>query len=631
MVNSYFASVGYTLTALIFTFTTLIMFITKRKKNNEESKIFFLLLILLTILIILEFLTTYSMSKIDNLRVLNTILSKIYLFLVYLWDGSFLLYFITLISNNDMKYKDKNKKKFFIIYIGCMIIISLLMAGMFKLEYSNGMNNSPYVIGGHGYSILNGITIIGGFLVIIVLSSYRKIIKNVWMMPIYLIIIEFIFVTLAQTFFNYQINDTVLFFSIVLETLYFTIESQDNKLLEDYKKSKKAAEIANRAKTDFLINMSHEIRTPMNTILGFSESLLKDPVLTEERTKNDIKSISSASNSLMDLINNILDISKLEAREEVLNENEYNLENLIFEINSIIPAKIDKEELKFTIEINENIPKSYYGDGYKLIKILCYILKNAIDYTNYGEVKLNVDGSSSDNQTFDFIFTISNSGHAMTQDSFDMDFEDYVKIENASQNNVKTINLGLIIAKQLCSILGGKIEFINERGHGTRYFVKIKQKIINLEKIGNIFESSDGHASSSRDMFDCTGKNALIVDDSEINLKLSSRYLEQFNFNVTTVNNGKDCVEYVKNNQYDIVFIDHMMPDMDGIQTLKALETVGKKLPLIIALTANGYKGLKERFIKEGFTDYIQKPINFRELNKLINRLFNNGEGGDSK
>ncbi len=634
MISSYFASVGFTICAAIFTISILVMFIIKNKKNSSETKVFFSLTVTTLILIILEFLSCYTISKMNELSTLNTIICRLYLFVFALWDVQYLIYLLMLFLNNTPNInKEKGKKIVKIVFV-IIFITAIIVAFIPGIEYYNGSSNTIYAIGGNAFMILSFITMIGGYSTLIAFSSYRKVIKNVWLFPLYVIMIVFITATIVQIIFNYQINDVCIFCTYVLTILYFTIESQDTKLLDQYKESKKEAEIANKAKTEFLINMSHEIRTPMNTILGFTESLLKDSVLTEENVKKDLKSITSASYTLIDLINNILDISKLESGEDVLREANYNLESLLFEINSIIPAKIDKEELKFTIEINEKIPKEYYGDAYKLIKILTYVLRNAIDYTNYGEIKLNVNGTQVDKENFEFCFLISNTGHAMTQESFDMSFSDYIKLENASQkNNVKTINLGLIIAKQLCRLMGGSIDFVNERGHGTRYFIKIKQKVINFEEIGNIFASNAGHISSSKNILNCSGKKVLIVDDSDINLKLAARYMSQFNFIVTTATSGKDCVEYVKNNDYDIIFIDHMMPEMDGVQTVKAVEATGKKLPPIIALTANGYNGIRERFINEGFTDYLQKPFNFRDLNKLIIRLFGSDEnkGGDVK
>ena len=195
-------------------------------------------------------------------------------------------------------------------------------------------------------------------------------------------------------------------------------------------------------------------------------------------------------------------------------------------------------------------------------------------------------------------------------------------------------NLGSVTYRKAEEIRGFEFGFKKKAEGKIKYFgFSFHDTPELLEEIGNIFASNAGHISSSKNILNCSGKKVLIVDDSDINLKLAARYMSQFNFIVTTATSGKDCVEYVKNNDYDIIFIDHMMPEMDGVQTVKAVEATGKKLPPIIALTANGYNGIRERFINEGFTDYLQKPFNFRDLNKLIIRLFGSDEnkGGDVK
>lgn len=622
MVSSFFSSVGLSIGISVFVFTVAAMYYLKNKNNKTKvsNKAFVFLIGITMWLGLTEILVTLSLSRTTEPTFINNYACRQFTALGWLWNIAFMTYmFITMKRTSDEKFK-LNKVHWILIAISS--IVGVIIAFLLPVQYTQGINGEPYVIIGPLLYFTIITNTLSNLFALTAFAVYRDRIKNIFLTPIIFIIIANIVMTLGALATNTFVNDKIAFYAITVVLLYLTIESQDNKLIAEYNKSKEEAIIANKAKNEFLINMSHEIRTPMNTILGFGQSLLADQTLTEEVARRDIKNISEASETLMDLINNILDISKLESGEVTLNEADYLLESLIFELNSLIPSKINKEELRFTIDINNEIPKEYHGDAYKIFKVASYILLNAIEYTNYGEVKLTIDGKVLENNEFELLLLVSNTGHAMTDEIFKRGFEDFVKIENASQNNVDTIKLGLIIAKQLIAMLGGTIEFVNRKGEGTKYYVRIRQKIVNAEKIGNVFESRDGHVSSSRDLRNCSGLKVLIVDDSDINLKLASRYLQQFNFTVSTALSGKECLELSKTNDYDIMFIDHMMPDMDGVETVKALIASGRKVPPIVALTANSYEGIREEFKQKGFTDYLQKPINFKELTKIINNIF---------
>jgi len=388
-----------------------------------------------------------------------------------------------------------------------------------------------------------------------------------------------------------------------------------------------------KSKDDFLSKVSHEIRTPMNAILGITEIQLQNETVPQKKEALGI--IHNSGKSLLHIVNDLLDLSKIEAKKMELVPIKYDVASLINDTVQLYASRIEKKLIKFNLKIDENIPAELLGDELRIKQILNNILSNAFKYTDTGEISMSITSEKSKDQDSDImmIFRISDTGQGMTEEQKSKIFDEYYRFNIISNRMISGTGLGMTIVQNLVTIMGGSISIESEINKGSTFTISLPQKIVGTNVLGkevvdNLqnFQMSSFLQTKKQDIVRNTMSygRVLVVDDLESNLYVAKSFLEPYDLSIETAISGFDAIDKIKNGKiYDIIFMDHMMPKMDGIETVKIIRSMGYKHP-IVALTANAIVGQAEIFLENGFDAFISKPINIKQLDAELNKFILN-------
>ncbi len=394
---------------------------------------------------------------------------------------------------------------------------------------------------------------------------------------------------------------------------------------------KNESDAANRAKSDFLANVSHEIRTPMNAIIGLSEIVLRGELNEDQR--GNIRNILNSSKSLLTIINNILDLSKIESGKFEIIEDKYNIGNVLHDVYNIIWVRLHDRPIKFTIEVPNDLPSMFLGDYMRIKEILFNILGNAVKFTKEGSITLSIEWRVPKNvknsNIVTLVMNVKDTGIGIKKEDMKKLFETYNQVDTRKNRSISGTGLGLAISKNLAEMMGGYISVESIYGKGTAFSIGIKQKVIDYKPVDKTLICKDDEENFSEEknnylnekIISIPQAKVLIVDDISVNLQVAKGLMEPYSMKVDVALNGTEAIKMIKEKDYDLVFMDHMMPNMDGVDVTRIIrsfeEEKYKKLP-IIALTANALTSSRDFFLQNGFNGFLAKPIDLKQLNKVL-------------